>query len=183
MTVIYSNFGDEDTRVLSAMWEGIEGAVVVTNGPKEKIRETILGEEDTLLLCGHGAPTGLWMPTEEGGILGLHVGYAFSSYDIPLIRAKNVIGIWCYASSFAQNYGVKGFYSSMFISSAMEASLMGVKGVSGEEITASEVLFAKRINSLLREGVPLPEWKEKLQSFPLTNDVERFNYNGLYYAG
>ncbi len=183
MTVIYSDFGDEDTKVLSHMWKGIEGATIVTNGAKKAIREALENEKDTLLLCGHGTPTGLLMPTEEGGIPGLHVGYAFSRDDISLIRAERIIGIWCYASTFARNCGLKGFYSSMFISSGMEAALMGVSGVSGEEITASEVLFAKRINSLLREDIPLSRWKEKLQSIPLTNDVERFNYDGLYYAG
>ena len=97
------------------------------------------------------------------------------------MKAKNIIGVWCYASDFSKNNSLRGFYSSMFISSGLEAALMGIGGVSDDEIKASEILFCHRINALLGDNVPLSGWTEKLRAFHLTNSVEEFNYSKLYY--
>ncbi len=181
MTVIYSNFNDPDTRVLRRMWRGLDNVTLVTNGTEEKIRKALTEEKDTLLFCGHGTATGLWMPHKNIRNPYFPFAYAFSEKDIPFIKAENIIGIWCYASQFAQRCNLRGFYTSMFISSPYEAELMGVKALPEDEITRSEELFCDRINKLLKDNVPLSGWKERLQGETLNNDVERFNYNGLTY--
>lgn len=181
MTVIYSDFNDTDTRVLKKMWEGLENVRLITNGLGEKIEKALEEENDTVLFCGHGSRTGLWMPQSNRRDPFFSFTYAFSKKDIRLIKAKNIIGIWCYASQFAEDCSLRGFYTSMFISSAYEAALMKINGVTAEEITRSEEIFAERLNKLLKGGVPLSEWKEMLSNETLNNDVERFNYNGLTY--
>ena len=181
MTVIYSNFNDPDTRVLKGMWEGLENITIIMNGPEEKIEKALEEEKDTLLFCGHGSRRGLWMPHSIKRNPFFSFTYAFSKKDIPLIKAKNIIGIWCYAAQFAEDSNLPGFYTSMFISSEYEAALMGINGVTAKEITRSEEIFVEKINKLLKEGVPLSKWKEILGNETLNNDVERFNYNGLTY--
>ncbi len=181
MTVIYSDFNDPDTRALRKIWQGLAGVTLVTNGTEEKIRKALTEEKDTLLFCGHGTATGLWMPHKNIRNPYFPFAYAFSEKDIPLIKAENIIGIWCYASQFAQRCNLRGFYTSMFISSPYEAELMGVKALPEDEITRSEELLCTRINTFLKEGIPLCEWKERLQAEKLNNDVERFNYDGLIY--
>ncbi len=184
MTVIYSDYGDEDTKVLRTMWEGLDGARVITitdlaqGSTRDDIRAALESEKDTLILTGHGSPDGL-LARDSASFLG--IGYAFTENDITFVRAENIIGVWCYASSFARKNNFRGFYSSMFISSDLEASLMGIRGVSDDEIKASEILFCRRVNTLLGENVPLGKWKERLRAFHLTNRVEEFNYSGLYY--
>lgn len=181
MTVVYSDFKDTDTGVLRRMWQGLDNITLITNGPKERIGKALREEKDTLLLCGHGTSGGLWMPEEGNKDLSFPFRYAISKDDVPLIKAKYIIGIWCYASLFAEKCCLRGFYSSMFISSEYEAAVMGIEGMTAEEITRSEILFCNRINKLLREGVPLFLWTEILQKEESRNEVERFNYSGLRY--
>ena len=184
MTVIHSDYGDSDTKVLRAIWEGLEGAQVITitdlaiPNTRDNIRHALETEEDTLILTGHGSPSGL-LARDTSSFLS--ISYAFTKDDIPLVKAKNIIGVWCYASDFSKNNSLRGFYSSMFISSAIEAGLMGIHGVSEDEIKSSEILFCRRVNALLKDNVPLNEWTDKLRAFHLTNSVEEFNYSKLYY--
>ena len=184
MTVIHSDYGDSDTKVLNAMWEGLGNVRVITikdlaqGNTRADIRRALETEEDTLILTGHGSPSGL-LARDTSSFLS--ISYAFTKDDIPFVRAKNIIGVWCYASDFSRNNSLGGFYSSMFISSGIEAALMGIGGVSEDEIKASEILFCRRVNALLKDNVPLNEWTEKLRAFHLTNSVEEFNYSKLYY--
>ena len=98
------------------------------------------------------------------------------------LRAKNVIGIWCHASDFSKKYDVPGFYSYMFISNTGEAKGLGITGVSSKEITESEIKFCNILNRMLKEGVPLSEWrKEVLKNMDSSNPVEKFNYSQVYY--
>lgn len=183
MTVVYSDFKDTDTEVLKRMWQGLDNITLITNGPKERIKKALRNEKDTLLLCGHGTSGGLWMPRRTKEDLSFPFSYALSKDDVPLIKAKNIIGIWCYASLFAEKCYLSGFYSSMFISSLYEAAIMGIEGITAEEITRSEIIFCNRINRLLKEGVPLRLWTEILQKEECRNEVEKFNYSGLRYRG
>ena len=184
MTVIHSDYGDSDTKVLRAMWEGLGNVRVITitdlaqGNTRADIRKALESEEDTLILTGHGSPSGL-LARDTSSFLS--ISYAFTKDDIPFVKAKNIIGVWCYASDFSKNNSLRGFYSSMFISSAIEAGLMGIHGVSEDEIKSSEILFCRRVNALLGDNVPLNEWTEKLRAFHLTNSVEEFNYSKLYY--
>ena len=70
-TVIFSNMGDTDTLVLKHIWEGLPNVKVVEvnnhNGPwAKKVDSAILAEKDTLILCGHGYPSGLLSPQMHG---------------------------------------------------------------------------------------------------------------------
>lgn len=178
MLVIHSDFGDADTKVLTTLWKDIENVNVITITREsnktifDDIKRALQEEKDTVLFCGHGSSGGLWTPS---------YGFAFAKQDIPLVAAKNIIGIWCHASDFSKLNGVRGFYSSMFISNSGEARMNGITGVSDDQITKSEVLFCKRVNKLLKEGKPISEWLENLTSYNLTNPVEEFNYGGLFY--
>ena len=70
-TVIFSNMGDTDTLVLKHIWEGLPNVKVIEvnnhNGPwAKKVDSAILAEKDTLILCGHGYPSGLLSPQMHG---------------------------------------------------------------------------------------------------------------------
>ena len=188
MTVIYSNFGDPDTKVLRGIWGGLDTEVIEVenrrNNPEHfqsstKIKEAISKEGDTLIIVGHGSSEGCWDPT---------YGYTFDSSCLPYLKAKNVIGIWCHASDFARKYNVKGFFSEMFISNIGEASYVLPKEtfisqkIQPQEITDSEIKFCKILNDLLKKKVPLKDWKDSIEN--LTDKdfaVENYNYSHTRY--
>lgn len=176
MTVIYSNFGDVDTKVLETLWEGLDAKVVELSknnkDARRKALKAIEEEKDTILFCGHGSGYGLWDPAG---------GYVISPMLACRIAAKNIIGVWCHARDYAKATQLRGFYTSMFISNEMEEQYCGVEGTSAEDITKSEVLFCERVNQLLKDNVPLSEWLDILQGYPRTNTVEEYNYSGFYY--
>lgn len=180
-TVIYSNMGDIDTQVLTHIWEGLPNTNVIevsnSSGPSsKKVDAGLRAEKDTLILCGHGFPSGLLSPLPYGEPL------LVSSRNVHYIHAKRVIGIWCYASSFAKNEQLAGFFSSMFISNPNEAKLNGCYASSAETITREEILFAKRLNALISNDIPMQEWKQNLlEQANKSIDIVRFNYNGLSY--
>lgn len=186
MLVVHGDFKDTDTRVLSTMWEGLENVKVfklggdTPSGNKEDLIACLEQEKDTVLFCGHGSSGGLWYPL-TARLDSAWGWYAFSKEDISHVKAKNIIGIWCHASDFSRLTECRGFFSSMFVSNSGEAHGVGIHGVSDKQITESEVLFCKRVNELLKEKVPISEWEGKLKSYRLTNDVEVYNYGGLYY--
>ena len=70
----------------------------------------------------------------------------------------------------------------MFISNPGEAKTLGIKGVSSKEITNSEIKFCNILNRMLKNKVPLSEWrKEVLKNMDASNPVERYNYSQVYY--
>lgn len=178
ITVIYSDFGDTDTQVLKSLWEKLPDVNLVhitrnTRNIPKKIITAMVTEKDTLLLCGHGTAGGLLAPTWE-----IMVGEDSVKY----IRAKRVIGIWCHAAQFAESVGLKGFFSSMFISNLAEARAARCLGSSAEVITQQEILFCNRVNQLIQDNAPIVQWINLLYAqADLSIDVVKFNYGGLRY--
>lgn len=187
MTVIYSNAGDEDTRRLTDLWKGLDANVIelnnsfpADNNDLQQVKNAMYSETDTLLFCGHGLSTGLFNPSKRpfGNM------FIFSSEDVKNIKAKNIIGIWCYAREFSQWNNVKGFFSSMFISNSTEAAICGIHDVPEQSIYNSMTTFCTKVNSLLKNNVPLNTWAANIQNellTPTSTAVEKFNYSNLFY--
>lgn len=177
-TVIYSDMGDTDTKVLKNIWDGMDSVKLIrittaTKNSREIVDKALREETDTLIMCGHGSPHGLFNPN-------WNLGYLVDRNNSSLIKAKRVIGIWCYARAFAESVKLKGFYSSMFISNSNEAKVNNIYSVSDKEITEQEILFCERLNSLIKEDCPMNTWIDLLRSkADYNNPVVKFNYNGL----
>ena len=182
-TVIFSNMGDTDTAVLKYIWMGMPKVKVVeitrdTVNPKALVNEAIENEHDTLIMCGHGTPSGLMNPGFKGG------AYLVDQSNYQRIKCNRVIAVWCHAKDFAETYGVKGFWSSMFISNLMEAHYNHIYNTDAGTITHDETMFCLFTNYLIRNNVPQENWIDVLCKCVEFNDpVIRFNYSGLvYYA-
>ena len=180
-TVIFSNMGDTDTAVLRYIWMGMPKVKVVeitksTVNAKELVNEAIEQEHDTLIMCGHGTPSGLLNPSFKGG------SFLIDQSNYQRIKCNRIIAVWCHAKDFAETYGVKGFWSSMFISNSGEASGQGITTVSGKSITEQEILFCVRLNELIKNYIPMKTWIDKLKAqADYSNAVVQFNYDGLRY--
>lgn len=183
-TIIFSNMGDTDTAVLRNLWNGMPDVKVVeigkfTRNARRMVDEAIAQETEMLVMCGHGTPEGLINPNFTD-----YDRYLIDRRNKDLIRAKSIVGIWCHARDFAERYGVRGFWSSMFISNLMEAHINGIYNTDGGTITHDETMFCLFTNYLIRNNVPQENWIDVLCKCVDFNDpVIRFNYSGLvYYA-
>lgn len=183
-TVIFSNMGDTDTAVLRYIWKGIPNVKVVeitkkTANAVELVTSAIEKEHDTLIMCGHGTPQGLLNPA---GMFSGKDGYLINAKNKDKIRCNRVIGVWCHAKDFAERQGLRGFWSSMFISNRGEAMMNGINTVSSKSITEQEILFCVRLNELITNFVPMKNWIPSLRNdADYTNPVVKFNYDGLRY--
>lgn len=190
MTVVFSNTGDVDTRVLAALWDDIPDARVLNIRPgapdaRRAVDAAIAEEEDALVLCGHGSPQGLFDPSvmARGNLAAIarNPPYLVDVRNAPSIRARRVVGVWCYAASFAESAGLRGFFTGMFVSNPLEASFVGCPGRdSAATITEQEVLFCRRVNELLRADVPMEDWIPRLNAqADRSLAVVRYNYDRL----
>ena len=166
----------EDTTLLRQVYEGLDNIKLLVNPSSDKLHQVLLDNPtETLLDMGHG--TG-W------GLLNANLsGYVLNGFDADeLLHNRQVIGIWCHASDYAESYNVHGFFTSMFISNESEANYYNYNSHTNEDIFNEVTLFSKRVNKLLKDKTPLNEWVEHLRSqADYSKDYVAFNYNGLRY--
>lgn len=97
----------------------------------------LIRQNDRIIMLGHGTSLGLL--SGENFIL--------TSKHVQFLRDKICIGIWCYANEFFIKYGLKGFYTGMFISEIDEAYYEGFRLISEKDIEYSNDLFSKSISA------------------------------------
>ena len=185
MTIIYSNLGDIDCRILETLWKGVEGAKVVElkaedinkDGIEEKLEELMSKEEDTLIFAGHGISFGFPFPFLDDIHLILH------SDNSSRIKARRVICIWCHASEFCETVKLKGSFStSMYISNVEEAISNEVVGYRQRKINKTHGKFCRELRELILRDVPMEECRPLLQArVHPENEVDKFNRMGLKY--
>lgn len=172
MIVVHPN--DPSTRMLALIYEGIDNVTFFDSwNQREAIIDAISSapKDEPILLLGHGYP---------GGLLDMRYGTIIRNDDAAILKDRpNLVGIWCYASSYAHTHGLKGFFSGMFISEEQEAWVNGVEA-KAEEIDEKAWDFAGRFGDMLREGKPLGEIAEELMDQRhRVSELTWFNYSRL----
>ena len=166
---------DPSTKVLGRLYEGLEGVKLFTSwDEREEILAAIAAapKDEPMMLLGHGCPAGLY-DLLNGRLI-------ITNADAELLKDRpNLVGIWCYASSYAYKHGLKGFFSGMFISEPAEAQMNRVTA-SAKLIDKKTEDFCERFGQMMREGKPLAEIADELMD-PRHRDCEltRFNYDRL----
>lgn len=164
----------EDTNDFSGIYAGLDATILI-NPTASECRRAIIDETEQIVLIGHGT---------EGGLLNQRLdGYIIDSRMVQFLRGKDVIGIWCNASNFADRYDLTGFFTSMFISNTHELIECGFQTFDNcaDEIRRQNQIFSSRINQLLSTNTPSREWATIL--FDSLNNEERFvyyNYEAMY---
>lgn len=162
--------------MLSSIYEGL-GNVKVFNSylQREEALAAIAAapKEEPVLLLGHGSP---W------GLLDMRYGTVVRDCDADLLRDRpNLVGIWCYASTYAYKHSLTGFFSGMFISEPEEAYMNCVEA-SDEEIAFCADDFARRFGDMLRAGKSLRDVAAELMDpSHITSDLTEFNFSRLEY--
>lgn len=163
----------EDTNDLKLAYEGLDVTLLYNPTPQQVTRELRVTSADTVMILGHGSPSGLF--THDW------CGNAVDARHVQYLRNKKCIGIWCYASEFAIKYDLKGFFTSMFISNKWEASCYGYTA-ENEEIYEQTRKFIRTVNQLIKDETPMDKWLDALDSSAdLSIPYVKFNYEALGY--
>lgn len=165
---------DPSTRMLSKIYEGLDGVTLFDSWTQRReILRAIAAapREETILLLGHGCPSGL---------LDMRHGILIGDADADLLKDRpNLVGIWCYASSYAHKHGLKGFFSGMFISEPREAFIHLVEATP-EEIYDKAENFSINMGLMFRDGYPLEKIADMMMDpCYIDSDLTAFNYSRL----
>jgi len=156
---------DRSTDFLREIYVG-KGYTVVTDTNTLRSKEEVtklIKEHGRIMMMGHGHPGGLFFT-------------CINSSMAPLLREKLCVCIWCNADKFVEKYGLKGFYTGMFISEVSEAKYFGIK-TSQEDVTESNDFFTW----LLRRRIDsLNVLNEMKSSYIGESPVIQFNNERLY---
>ena len=162
-----------DTKDLALAYEGLNAKVLYNPSRKEIVRMLKAYPTEDLMCLGHGSGSGLFARD--------FYGYAIGVTDISLLKGRNIIGIWCHAKTFAETYGLKGYFTDMFISNPTECKAFGYQHTE-EEVDEENIKFAKEVNRLCKEGKDLTEWVGILQEgCDMSKDWVEFNYTKMRY--
>lgn len=184
MTTIFSNNEDIDSEILRGLFANILGnnIIEITYSMKldgidwrDIVEEAISNEDDTLILCGHGSPQGLYFPGFED--------YVIHNLHSEIIHARRVICSWCYASSFVTSYNIHNCIATgMFISNVNEAYDNGCYNSTQEEINSTDRIIDSEINSLIQSDIPITEWVMRIGChMNVENEIDMFNRQGIIY--
>ena len=140
---------------------------------------SLIREHDRVMMMGHGSPGGLF----SIGKFKNCGAYIIDQGMVPLLKQKdNSVFIWCNADKFVEVFGLKGFYSGMFISEVGEAYYCGLPGTEQDQVDESNYGFvniiAKHINEdkeLIHENVT-----KEYGLIAETNPIALYNNNRLY---
>lgn len=171
---------DYSTDFLKPIYEGIENKTVIT---QDKTREEIIElieSHDRVMMMGHGSPSGLF------GI-GFNRLFVIDNGLVEYLNKKdNNVFIWCNADRFVNRFGLKGFYTGMFISEVGEAYYCGLPNIPQNVVDESNNQFANWVGELFTSKKPLNEvYSNIVDSYGKLankNIVAKYNHERLYLA-
>ena len=93
----------------------------------------------------------------------------------------NMVAVWCNADQFARAEGLHGLFTGMIISELCEAQMYQVE-TTQEELDRETVRLARRLRTLLDEGIPLSEIPKRMLALDdVHSPLTIFNYSNFYY--
>lgn len=176
MTIIHAN--DPTTQFLSLLYnqrEDIKEHITEKNTNMEVIRA--IRSDDTVMMLGHGNKYGLFSVRRKDGVFERQL---VDSGHVQFLREKTCIGIWCHADKFADYYKLHGLFSGMIISELKEAAEEHIS-TTQEEVDREMVIFASRLRDCINQYdlKDIPMRMRELDD--MKSELNRFNYNNLYY--
>ena len=174
MIIVYVD-SMEDTSTFARLYEGLDDCTLLINPNRSEVEKILTERPTEKLLCfGHGTHRGLFDKDLQ---------YYLIDHNLrPLLEQREMIGIWCYAASFGEANGLRGFFTDMFISNRSECFWNRCGDYSDEEIFVENEKFAVKINKLIKDGTPEEEWISTFDEEINSNlEFVSFNYTGMTY--
>ena len=170
---------DESTTFLDVVYAPIENKTLITGGVSKTDVIKLMHEHDRIMMMGHGSPAGLFAV----GQFNNTGAYIIDQTMVPYLKHKmDSVYIWCNADKFVEVFGLKGFYSGMFISEVGEATYCGLPGMSQEVVDESNYGFVNIIAKYINEDKELihENVKREYGIIAESNPVALYNNNRLY---
>lgn len=172
---------DKSTSFLDIVYNPIPDKTVITGGvTKDELKE-LVDSHDRIMMMGHGSPFGLFSVGQFPNVP--YAGYIIDDSFVWLLQEKtDNVFIWCNADQFVRRFGLRGFYTGMFISEVGEADYCGIPGTDQELINESNFGFCNILSKYINESKDvihenvLKEYGEIAQE----NPVAYYNYIRLY---
>jgi hypothetical protein len=171
---------DDTTDFLCGIYSNLSDKTLITGDISEKKLAAHILTHERVLMLGHGTPSGLISKYSIKNPYGYVINDSMAEY---LRNKNNSVFIWCNADQFVRRYGLKGFYTGMFISEVLEADMFDLPGVTEEMIGESNNSFSGIVSKYLDETT------DKLYHHVLadygvlagTNTVAAYNHQRLYF--
>lgn len=163
----------EDTARLRRAYEGLDNVTLLYNPSRKRVEKELRTNNDrVVMLLGHGSRYGLFNRDWNG--------YIIDGINSNLLQDRLVIGIWCYASEFADRCGLHGYFTSMFISNMGEALALGYPNNEESDIFAEIDYFCDQIHGFIEAQTEMASWVGILQEgCHREKDFVRFNYEAM----
>lgn len=167
---------DKSTDFLKPIYENIPNKTIITGGKtKDEVKELIVSH-DRVIMLGHGCPSGLFSVGQ------FPFGMVINHEMVEVLNEKSEnIYIWCNSDLFVNKYGLKGFFSGMFISEVGESKFCGVPS-NQEVVDESNNLFSEVLGECVNEGVENIFDNVRIGYGRITdrNRVAKYNHQRLY---
>ena len=169
---------DKSTDFLKSIYKHIPYKTIITGYVSPEELEKEIREHDRIFMMGHGCPAGLFSVGRFPNTNGLVI----SEKHVPLLEGKECVFIWCNADEFVLKYGLKGFYSGMFISEVGEAMYCGLPNTKQTEVTTSNYGFANILGEHSNKTIEnmYKETKKEYELMSVNSPVAKYNYDRLY---
>lgn len=176
MTVIHAT--DPTTQVLSLLYQQREDVrMLITERNTSSDVQRSIRSDDVVMMLGHGNEYGLFSKPDKNGE---YRRFLITDRHVQFLRNKICIGIWCYASKFAEKYRLHGLFSGMIISELQEAIDLGVAATK-EEIEKEMEKFTIRLKYCI-ETYGLEQTPFRMKEYDdVQSELTKFNYGNLYY--
>ena len=173
---------DPSTSFLDVVYESIPNKTVITGGiTKDEVRK-LIEEHDRVMMMGHGSPGGLFAVGQFRDHRS-YCSYIIDNTMVPLLSEKdNSVFIWCNADKFVDGFGLRGFYSGMFISEVGEASYCGLPGTPQDVVDESNYGFVNIIAKHINEDTEViyDNVRNEYGLIAEENPVALYNHKRLY---
>jgi hypothetical protein len=170
---------DDSTSFLDIVYKPIENKTVITGGISKNELNYLIRDHDRIMMMGHGSPGGLFSVGQFKG----SGGYIIDRTTIPLLKNKdNNVYIWCNADRFVEEFGLKGFYTGMFVSEVGEAIYCGLPGTPQEVVDESNYGFCNIIAKYIqnKKDIIYENVKNEYGLISENNPVAFYNNKRLY---
>jgi hypothetical protein len=170
---------DPSTSFLDIVYKSVQDKTLITGDVSKTDIIKMMHEHDRVMMMGHGSPAGLF----SVGQFKNCGAYVIDQTMVPYLRDKvDSVYIWCNADKFVDVFGLKGFYSGMFISEVGEANYCGLPGMSQEVVDESNYGFVNIIAKYINENKELihENVKREYGLIANSNPVALYNNNRLF---
>lgn len=174
---------DESTTFLDVVYKDVPNQTLIQGGISKTELMSLIKEHDRVMMMGHGSPGGLFSVGQFTGEGSRYSGYIIDQSMVPLLKEKdNSVFIWCNADKFVDVFGLKGFYSGMFISEVGEATYCGLPGMDQEQVDESNYGFVNIIGKYINEDKKIIH-ENVMKEYGVIaeeNPIALYNHNRLY---